>query len=229
MNPACVSTWHPDGAKHFAAFMATAKRNGIEPQNADSSKWEGRDWTEIPWHKKTDGYLKFVRENQDKYTHMMFVDSYDILFATGWEEIMEKYLGFGSPVVMGSECYCWPNLELASQYPATPHRCKYLNAGFWIATPQAAIELLEECVRRRKPGQDDQSLLVDIFLDYSKTLPGWMKLDTACSILFCTNMNSLDFIEFKDGRYICKDTGERPCCFHGNGNSAVHTLIPNLL
>lgn len=221
MNPVCVSTWHPDGAKHFAAFMATAKRNGIEPQNADPSKWEGRDWTEIPWHRKTDGYLKFSRENHGKYSHMMFVDSYDILFAAGWDEIMEKYEKIGLPIVIGAECYCWPNLELASRYPSTSHRCKYLNAGFWMADSESALWFLEECVRRRKPGQDDQSLMVDIFLSDN---PGTMKLDTACSVLFCCNMNSLDFLELKDGRPTCTDTGEKPCLFHGNGASPLHVV-----
>lgn len=223
MNPACISTWHLGGAKHFQAFMATARRHGIDPQNADPSKWEGKDWTEIPWHKKTDGYLKFARENKDKYSHMMFVDSYDILFAAGWDEIMEKYLKFGVPIVIGAECYCWPNQELASQYPSTPHRCKYLNAGFWMAETGMALWFLEECVSRRKPGQDDQSLMVNIFLDHSITKP-MMKLDTACSLLFCCNMDSLDFLESRDGRPTCKDTGEKPCMAHGNGASAVQVF-----
>lgn len=228
MNSVAVSAWHPDGAKHFQAFMATAKKNGIEPQNADPSKWEGRDWTEIPWHKKTDGYLKFARDNEDKYSHMMFVDSYDILFAAGWDEIMEKYFKIGSPMVMGAECYCWPNLDLAGQYPPTPHRCKFLNAGFWIAESHSAVGLLEECVRRRNPGQDDQSLLVSIFLDSYKINPSWMKLDTACSLLFCCNMGSLDFLELKDGRPTCKDTGEKPCLFHANGNSPLSPVAKML-
>lgn len=224
MNPACVSTWYLNGTKHFQAFMATAKKNGIEPQNADASKWEGRDWTEIPWHKKTDGYLKFARENQDKYSHMMFVDSYDILFAAGWDEIMEKYLKFEAPIVIGAECYCWPNLELASQYPATPHRCKYLNAGFWMAETKMALWFLEECVSRRKLGQDDQSLMVDIFLDFYNSVRPMMKLDTACSVLFCCNMDSLDFLELRDGRPTCTDTGEKPCLFHGNGASPLQVV-----
>jgi len=151
----------------------------------------------------------------------MFVDSYDILFAAGWYEIMEKFQKFDVPIVIGAECYCWPNLELIPSYPATPHRCKYLNAGFWIAQPWAAVWFLEECIRRRSDGQDDQSLMVDIFLN-SRMVP--MKLDTACSLLFCCNMNSLDFMELKDGRPTCKDTGEKPCMFHGNGASPLHVV-----
>lgn len=223
MNPVCVSTWHLDGAKHFAAFMATAKRNGIDPQNADSSRWEGRDWKEIPWHKKTDAYLKFAKEHRSDFSHFMFVDSYDILFAAGWWEIMQKYEKAGASLVIGAECYCWPNLDLAGQYPETPHRCKYLNAGFWMGTSSTAIWFLEECVRRRKPGQDDQSLMVDVFL-HANTSPGLIALDTACSLLFCCNMNSLDFLELKDGRPTCKDTGEKPCLFHGNGSSPLNVV-----
>lgn len=206
--------------------MATARRHGIEPQNAEDSRWEGRDWTEIPWHRKTDGYLKFARENQGKFSHMMFVDSYDVVFAAGWDEIMEKFMRHRVPIVMGAECYCWPNLELASRYPETPNRCRFLNAGFWMATDSFALWMLEECVKRRKPGQDDQSLLVDIFLN---TNPSWIRLDSACSLLFCCNMNSLDFLELKDGRPTCKDTGEKPCMFHGNGNSPLHKVIEMLL
>lgn len=224
MNPACVSTWHPDGAKYFGAFQLTAQKCGIKPFNADDSKWEySQDWRKIPWHKKTDGYLKFAKEHQSDFSHMMFVDAYDVIFAAGWDEIMEKFKKFEVPIVIGSECYCWPDLKLASKYPSTTHRCKYLNAGFWMAESRWAMWFLEECVRRRSPGQDDQSLMVDIFLDQTITKP-MMRLDTACSLLFCCNMNSLDFLEMKDGRPTCKDTGEKPCLFHGNGASPVDVV-----
>jgi hypothetical protein len=220
MNPVCVSTWHGNGTKYFSVFMETSSRNGIEPQNADDSNWGGTDWTNIPWHKKPEAYLRFVNENYDRYTHFLFVDSYDVLFAAGWDEIMEKFGRFPRPLVFGSECYPWPKTDQADLYPKVPHRCKYLNAGFWIATAEYAKIVLESLKANRKEGQCDQGALVDFYLANRHLAD----LDTACKLFFCCNMNSLDFLELKDGRPTCKDTGEKPCLFHGNGASPLHVV-----
>lgn len=225
MKPCCVSTWHGQGSKHWHDFMATAKRHGIEPQNADPDFWPGDSWATKEWFRKTASQAKFVREHKDEYSHFMFVDSHDIVFATGWDEIMSKYERFGSPIVFASECYPWPVQAQKDLYPRTTHRCRFLNAGFWMATTDAAMALLAEmesvAVKRELC---DQGIAVNAFLANRHHI----MLDTACSLCFCCNLDSLNYLELLPGRPKTKDTHQYPCMFHGNGNSPLASIVEAL-
>lgn len=225
-KPVCVSTWF-DARKHFKAFMATAERHGIKPQNADPEIWgDGQDWRTIPWWRKSDAQARFVREHAGEYTHFLFCDSYDILFAAGWDEILAKYEAIKSPIVFGTERYCWPKQEQAGLYPPSPLKTRFLNAGMWIATTEHALKLAEVLAARAKEKkQCDSGICVDLFL--SKQLP--IELDRTCSLLYCCNMDSLDHLIFENGRIKAVETGENPCLFHGNGNADIGRLYPWVL
>lgn len=221
MNPVCVSTWSLPGQKHFQAFLDTAKKHGIDPVNADPEPWPGTSWENKEWWRKSAAQARFVLENNSKFTHFLFCDSYDIMFAAGWDEILKKFEALNSEIVFAAESYPWPDTSQAPIYPATPHRAKYANAGFWMATSDAAThftrDLAEIAVRKEKC---DQGIIVDMFL--SGKYP--IKLDTACSICFCCNLDSTGFLEFKNGRIHTTDTGEAPCLFHGNGNAPMEKV-----
>lgn len=222
MKPVLVSTWGPTPKKYLGAFHDTAKRQGLNPQNFDSEDWPGADWTTIPWYRKSEGQARFVREHASEYTHFVFTDSYDVVFAAGMDEIMRKFEALKSPIVFASECYCWPKLEQAALYPPSIHRCKYLNAGMWIATTEAAIPFTEELAAiASKREKDDQQIVVDMFL--SKRHP--IELDRTCSLCFCCNMDSLSYLDLTPGqRPFAKDTSEQPCLFHGNGASDLRGI-----
>jgi hypothetical protein len=223
MNPCAVSTWFGRD-KYFDAFMATSKKHGIDVQNADPEFWPGTSWQDKHWFRKTEAQYRFTVDHPE-FTHFMFTDSYDVVFAAGWPEIMEKYVALNSPLVFAAECYPWPDTKQAELYPPTEHRCKYLNAGFWMGEASAAREFLRDASTiAGKREQCDQGIFVDLFL--TKKHP--MKLDTACSICFCCNMDSLNYMELRDGRPTCIDTGEKPCLFHGNGNAPLLEVIKML-
>jgi endogenous inhibitor of DNA gyrase (YacG/DUF329 family) len=226
MNPVLVSTWGPTPKKYLLAFFDTCKRNGLEPQNFDHTDWEGGgDWRQIPWYKKSEGQARFVRENKDKYSHFVFTDSYDVVFGTGMDEIMRKFERLNSPIVCAAECYCWPDINQAGLYPPCPDRCRYLNAGMWIATSEAAVPFTEElAATAAKREKDDQQILVDMFL--SKRHP--IALDTTCSICFCCNINSLDFLDMSGPRPRTTDTGQEPCLYHGNGASDLRGICAKI-
>lgn len=224
IKPVAVSCWYKP-VKSFAAFQDSAAKHGIELHNADGNDWGGLDWRQIEWWRKTAAQHRFMVEHP-AFTHFMFTDSYDIVFAAGWDEIMRKYLSYQSPIVCGTECYCWPKQEQASLYPPTPYRSKYLNAGFWIGERSAAMPFMEEAARRAaKKEQCDSGIFVDLFL--SGKFP--IKLDNSCSLLFCMNINSPEFLDLSGPRPKCKDTGEEPCVFHGNGNSPLIEVISKIL
>lgn len=223
MKPVCVSTWG-DHRKYFSSFIETAKRNGIEPVNADPDMWPGTDWKDIEWFRKSQAQARFVREHLTEFTHFLFTDSYDIVFAAGWDEIIDKYERFDSPIVFAAECCPWPKAEQAPLYPQTPNRCKYLNAGMWVATADAAMALLTdiEAVAAKRE-KCDQGIAVDAFL--SKRHP--IVLDTACSLCFCCNLDSLVYLNLS-GRPRTTDTMQEPCMFHGNGGSNLLGVIEAL-
>lgn len=218
-NPVCVSTWGQP-QKYFTAFMESARRCGIEPQNADPEQWPGADWQTIEWFRKTRAQYRFVREHPE-YTHFLFCDSYDVICAAGWQEIIRKYCALG-PIVFGAESYPWPKVEQAPLYPETPHRCKYLNAGFWMAHRAAAEAFLADIAAiAEKREQCDQGICVDAFLAQRHPIV----LDTKCSLLFCMNVGSGAFLDYSGARPRTTDTGEEPCFFHGNGASDLTPVI----
>lgn len=220
-RPVAVSTWGPP-QKDFASFLATAKKHDIEPQNADPETWPGAMWNEREWFRKSQAQARFVQEHANEFTHILFCDSYDVIFATGWNEILRKFEALDSPIVFGTECNPWPDPAQASLYPETPHRCRFLNAGFWIASAEAAIpftQALAEIAGRRE--KCDQGIVVDMFL--SGKWP--IKLDTACSLCFCMNLDSPNFLDVSGPRPITTDTKEQPCMFHGNGGSSLASVI----
>ena len=221
MRAVLASTWGPTHKKYLGAFLDTAKRNGLDPQNFDATDWEGGgDWTKIPWYRKSEGQARFVRDTRGQYDVYLFTDSMDVVFAAGWEEILRKFSALDSPIVCAAESYPWPDINQAGLYPATHHRCRYLNAGMWIAVAEAAEMFANDlsgiAARREKC---DQQISVDLFL--GKKHP--IKLDTACSLMFCLNLDSPSYLDMSGARPRTTDTGEEPVMFHANGNS---NLIP---
>jgi hypothetical protein len=220
-KPVLVSCWGRP-KKTFGAFEVTAKMHGLEPQNADPSDWGGDDWRTIEWFRKSEAQARFVRNHASEYTHFAFVDAYDVVFAAGWDEILPKFEKLNSPIVFGAECYCWPDINQSGIYPPTPHRCKYLNAGFWMATTEAAIpftERLAEIAARRE--KCDQGIVTDMLL--CKQHP--IVLDHTCSLCFCMNIDSPSFLDLSGPRPKTTDTGETPVMFHGNGGSDLLPVI----
>ena len=217
MKPVLVSTWGKP-QKYFSAFMDTAGRNGLEPQNADPNDWPGVDWSQREWFRKSEAQARFVREHANEYSHFAFSDAYDIVFTTGWPEILRKFEKINSPIVFGAESYCWPDINQAGLYPASPHRCRYLNAGFWMSTAEAAVPFTQELATiAAKREKCDQGIVADMFL--SRRHP--IALDSACSLLFCMNLDSPNFLDMSGPRPRTTDTGEEPCLFHGNGNASL--------
>lgn len=59
--------------------------------------------------------LEKYKNEQDKV--VLFTDAYDVIFLGQLSEIVRRFKATGARVLFGSEPYCWPNVELAPQYP----------------------------------------------------------------------------------------------------------------
>ncbi|XP_074786990.1 multifunctional procollagen lysine hydroxylase and glycosyltransferase LH3-like [Athene noctua] len=51
---------------------------------------------------------------------VLFVDSYDVVFAGGPRELLAKFWGAGARVLFSAEAFCWPQEGLAPAYPPPP-------------------------------------------------------------------------------------------------------------
>lgn len=55
--------------------------------------------------------------------------SYDVILASGPEELLYKFSRLGHRVVFSAEGFCWPDQRLASKYPEVHSGKRYLNSG----------------------------------------------------------------------------------------------------
>jgi len=82
----------------------------------------------------------------DENEIIIFTDGTDAVFTTGEEEILSKYYSFNKRIVFSAELGCWPDPNLANQYPennkTTPY--KYLNSGGFIGIAKDIRELLKD-------------------------------------------------------------------------------------
>ncbi|MFI1745059.1 glycosyltransferase domain-containing protein [Thalassobellus sediminis] len=77
---------------------------------------------------------------------ILFTDGTDALFTAGEVEIIEKFNSFDKKVIFSAETGCWPDSNLASQYPDNDNKTpyKYLNSGGFIGKAKLIKELLED-------------------------------------------------------------------------------------
>ncbi|MEQ2218949.1 Procollagen-lysine,2-oxoglutarate 5-dioxygenase 2, partial [Xenoophorus captivus] len=60
---------------------------------------------------------------------VLFVDSYDLIFAGGPEEILRKFQQGNHKVLFAAEGMIWPDKRLADKYPLVRSGKRYLNSG----------------------------------------------------------------------------------------------------
>lgn len=189
-----------------------------------------------------DSLLKayLVELNYDEL--IIFTDGYDAMFMAGEDEIVTKFKHFNKNIVFSTETNCWPDKNLAMQYPEqniSPY--KYLNSGGYIGKAGAIIEFLNNrSFTSDKFEKSNQYLWAEIFLKNQKMIG----LDTGCEI-FCTfspeagaaylPKNDNDYYEYynfmrqwfqrnfliEQARIFNKTTQTWPCHAHFNGDSKV--------
>lgn len=127
---------------------------------------------------KMDLLYKWMVDNQDKYTHVIYADAWDSVALGSMEEIIEK-LPTITPKFLGStEKACYPNQELAPHFPETKYAWKYPNGGGWFAEIDFFIKTYESFPEN---GKNDQLWLCEMFLQQF-TKGENVKLDTKCDI-----------------------------------------------
>ncbi len=189
------------------------------------------------------GYLEGL--NNDEL--IFFTDGYDALFLAGENEILTKFKHFNKGIVFSTETNCWPDKNLANQYPKlNSSNYKYLNSGGFIGKVGLIKELLSDrCFTSDKFQKSNQYLWAKMFLENQNIIG----LDTSCDI-FCTFSPEIgaaylpkegnndyynyyvfmhewfrDNFQIDKSRIFNKTSKTWPCHAHFNGDSKV--LIDN--
>uniref|UniRef100_A0A8C4GN35 procollagen-lysine 5-dioxygenase n=1 Tax=Dicentrarchus labrax TaxID=13489 RepID=A0A8C4GN35_DICLA len=158
-----AATEETDG---FTRFMRTAREFNYTVRVLGLGEdWKGGDVArtvgggqKVRWLKK-----ELLKHSDKKDMVVMFVDSYDVIFASGPEELLSKFSRLGHRVVFSAEGFCWPDQRLASKYPEVHAGKRYLNSGGFIGFASDLSTIVQQW--KYKDNDDDQLFYTRIYLD----------------------------------------------------------------
>ncbi|XP_037533039.1 multifunctional procollagen lysine hydroxylase and glycosyltransferase LH3 [Nematolebias whitei] len=213
-----AATEETDG---FNRFMRTAREfNYTVKVLGLGEEWKGGDVArtvgggqKVRWLKK-----ELLKHSEKKEMIIMFVDSYDVIFASGPDELLSKFSRLGHRVVFSAEGFCWPDQRLASKYPEVHSGKRYLNSGGFMGFAPDLSAIIQQW--KYKDNDDDQLFYTRIYLDKTQRTKFNMTLDHRSRIF--QNLNgAIDEVVLKFERSkvrlrnVAYDT--LPVIIHGNG------------
>uniref|UniRef100_A0AAQ4Q992 procollagen-lysine 5-dioxygenase n=1 Tax=Gasterosteus aculeatus aculeatus TaxID=481459 RepID=A0AAQ4Q992_GASAC len=213
-----AATEETDG---FNRFMRTAREfNYTVKVLGLGEQWKGGDVARTVGGGQKVRWLKaeLLKHSDNKDLVVLFVDSYDVIFASGPEELLSKFSRLAHRVVFSAEGFCWPDQRLASKYPEVHSGKRFLNSGGFIGFSTDLSSMVQQW--KYKDNDDDQLFYTKIYLDKKQRAKFNMTLDHRSRIF--QNLNGaveevvLKFERSKvRARNVAFDT--LPVIVHGNG------------
>uniref|UniRef100_A0A672KA20 Procollagen-lysine,2-oxoglutarate 5-dioxygenase 2 n=1 Tax=Sinocyclocheilus grahami TaxID=75366 RepID=A0A672KA20_SINGR len=165
---------------------------------------------------------------------VLFVDSYDLIFAGGPEEIFRKFQQTNHKLVFAAEGIIWPDSRLAEKYPSVRNGKRFLNSGGFIGYAQYIQKIVNQWDLH--DNDDDQLFYTKVYVDPLQREKLNMTLDHKCEIF--QNLNgAVDEVLLKFGteRVRVRNTVYNclPSIIHGNVNTKIYfnylaNYIPNV-
>ena len=150
---------------------------------------------------------------------IFFTDSYDTIFLTNSDEILEKYYKFNSDIVFSGEETCWPDKNLSKIFEDTNYKYKYINSGGFIGKVSSIKLLLS---KELKDNYDDQ-LYIHMRYEEFKDI---IKIDYTSEIFQTSTFSDIE-IQYNKNRIINKLYKTSPCHLHGNGSQHKKIIFNN--
>ncbi|KAM8822969.1 procollagen-lysine,2-oxoglutarate 5-dioxygenase 2 isoform 2-T2 [Spinachia spinachia] len=154
---------------------------------------------------------------------VLSVDSYDLIFSAGPEEILQKFQQANHKVLFAAEGLVWPDKKLADKYPSVRSGKRYLNSGGIIGYAPYINGMVSQW--NLHDNDDDQLFYTKIYVDPLQRQTLNVTLDHKCQIF--QNLNgAVDEVLLKFGtgsarvRNTVYDT--LPAVVHGNGNTKMY-------
>lgn len=193
------------------------------------------NYTDSPWiglTTKVRWLQRAIKEGKLTAKYLIYTDSWDMVFATSPEEIMQLFKNFSHDIVVSCEKNCFPTIYLNEQLDKAkdiPSEYKYLNSGFIVGRTEAILHCLEAMDLQNVPGDhyseekkcvvnpEDQTLWTEVYLKppVKILLDHYQILNQT---LHETTIDEFD-LSYKRKRIGNKATGSLPCTFHFNGGS----------
>ncbi len=207
----------------------------VEPLIIDGNgypKWEGMA-SKVKW------LYQAIKENRIPEKHIIYCDSWDIVFAAHPNEILARWFSEGgNKLIVNAEKNMFPPaLKEDFDKLEAPTKYKYLNSGFVVGETEMLLACLESMDLPSVPADyfdaerggnvhfEDQTLFQKEFL--KQAVP--ISLDYNC--IFSQTLHEADENEFDFSETRIKNiyTNSYPCCFHGNGSGKSSDLFKKIL
>jgi hypothetical protein len=172
-----------------------------------------------PFNGTQDKFIYFnqwLASNPDA-THILFLDSFDVVLAAGLDEIMAAYQEIGHTILFSAEKSCAPDPSLSAHYPPAQTPFRYLNSGCFMGPVD---EITRTCLKVSEYNQSDQLTLHQVFLKGDSGIG----LDVGCRIFQCL-FNVGDELDYLGDRIYNRRTDTCPLVFHGNGFSDMSDVL----
>ncbi|KAM6976630.1 procollagen-lysine,2-oxoglutarate 5-dioxygenase 1 isoform 2-T2 [Aplochiton taeniatus] len=212
-----VATKETDG---FRRFRRSAKHfNYTVKVIGEGEKWRGGGYMSAPGGGQKVRLLKAaLEEMKEEKRIVLFIDSYDVVFASGPRELLKKFQQAKHKVVFSSETLIWPDRHLEDKHPHVREGRRFLGSGGFIGYVPNLKELVADW--SGEDSESDQLFFTKIYINPEKRKSINITLDNKCRI-FQNLHGSLDevVLKFEDGhvraRNVLYDT--LPVIVHGNG------------
>tara|TARA_Y100000590_G_scaffold470383_1_gene664323 strand:+ start:2486 stop:5830 length:3345 start_codon:yes stop_codon:yes gene_type:complete len=182
--------------------------------------WSGGDMKKGPGGGMKLNLLKRELVEYNDEDIILFSDSYDVIFLTNEDEIMNKYNKFKSKVVFAGEKKCWPEPSMSKLFTGnTPY--KYINSGGFIGEVKTIREIIDIDF---EDSYDDQYLIHTRYDKFRQDI----KIDENCEI-FQTSSDEINelTVVFQTNRIFNTLTNAKPCHYHGNGGKNTKIRFNN--
>ncbi|XP_038577514.1 procollagen-lysine,2-oxoglutarate 5-dioxygenase 1-like isoform X1 [Micropterus salmoides] len=227
-----VATKETDG---FRRFMGSAKHfNYTVKVLGRGQKWKGGDYMSAPGGGQKVRLLKAALEEfKDEDQIILFIDSYDVVFASGPKELLKKFQQARHKVVFSSESLIWPDRHLEDKHPHVREGNRFLGSGGLMGYLPNIKAMVADWTG--EDGDSDQLFFTKIYIDPVKRKSINITLDSKCR-LFQNLHGALDevVLKFEDGRVRARNVlyDTLPVVIHGNGPTKLQinylgNYIPN--
>uniref|UniRef100_A0A671XQ24 Procollagen-lysine,2-oxoglutarate 5-dioxygenase 1 n=1 Tax=Sparus aurata TaxID=8175 RepID=A0A671XQ24_SPAAU len=227
-----VATKETDG---FRRFLKSAKHfNYTIKVLGQGQKWKGGDYVTAPGGGQKVRLLKTALEEMKKQDKIiLFIESYDVVFASGPKELLKKFQQTRHKVVFSSESLIWPDRHMEDKHPHVREGNRFLGSGGFIGYLPNIREMVADW--KGKDNDSDQLFFTKIYIDPVKRKSINITLDSTCR-MFQNLHGALDevVLKFENGRVRARNLlfDTLPVIIHGNGPTKLQinylgNYIPN--
>ncbi|KAJ8016418.1 hypothetical protein DPEC_G00007010 [Dallia pectoralis] len=211
-----VATKETDG---FRRFMRSAQHFNYTVKVLGSGEtWNGGDYMTALGGGQKVNLLKAALQNVEEDRVVLFIDSYDVVFASGPKELLKKFMQTRHKVVFSAETLIWPDRHMEDKYPHVREGKRFLGSGGFIGYVPNIKEMVAEW--SGKDDDSDQLFFTKIYINPEKRKSINITLDNKCR-MFQNLYGSLDevVLKFEDGRVRARNVlyDTLPVIVHGNG------------